>query len=372
MSALHYLKSEASVVETAAGLANQFRRHPSSPNEFPVHELKALGAAGLLGLTLPVDLGGMGIGSEAGSGTTLLSVLHEIGRANLPLGRVFEGHVNALLLLQRFGSRQQLIHTAKHVLQDDFVLGVWNTGPAGSPHLMRSEDGTYYMSGSKTFATGAARLQQSIVTASLPEGGWQMCLVPLTAEGVSISEETWAPLGMEASESFTIEFSRTPLAPEALIGEPGDYYAEPGFTSGAFRFCAVQLGGAKALFDDACELLRSSQTASSPVQKQRIGEMAVLLQSGRLWLSHAGVCLDGDGADQQHLSTQAQMMRIATEEICTRIIHLVQLTVGARSLTVPEPFARTLRDLQMYLRQAGFDQAYQTVADHALRNSANT
>ena len=61
------------------------------------------------------------------------------------------------------------------------------------------------------------------------------------------------------------------------------------------------------------------------------------------------------------------MMRIAIEEICTRVIQLVPLSVGARGLATPEPFARTLRDLQMYLRQAGFDGAFQAVGHHVLQ-----
>jgi hypothetical protein len=60
------------------------------------------------------------------------------------------------------------------------------------------------------------------------------------------------------------------------------------------------------------------------------------------------------------------MMRIATEEICTRVIQLTEVTVGARGLSAAEPFARTLRDLQMYLRQGGYDHAFQVAGRYAL------
>ena len=64
------------------------------------------------------------------------------------------------------------------------------------------------------------------------------------------------------------------------------------------------------------------------------------------------------------------MMRIAIEEICTRMIQLVEISVGARGLASSEPFARTIRDLKMYLRQAGFDQAFQTIGRHTLEENA--
>lgn len=368
MSALPFTQNQTSIVATAAHLANQFRsRSFPRSSEFPTEELQILIRAGLLGIVLPSHLGGLALGQEPGLRAVLLRVLKEIGRGNLPLGRLFEGHVNALLLLEEFGSLHQIARIAEDVMRHDAVLGVWNTGPHGSPQLTPLANGSYQLSGSKTFATGAARIQKAIVTAGLPDGGWQMCLVPLAEEGIHIRTESWNPLGMEASESFTVEFSQTQLAPDALVGRPGDYYAEPTFTAGAFRFSAVHLGGAQALFDSCIEFVHSSSRANDPFQRQRIGQMAVLLESGRQWLAQAGEWLENSLTDFRHLAAHAQMMRIATEEICTRIIHLVQLSVGARGLTVPEPFARTLRDLQMYLRQAGFDEAFQAIARHALQ-----
>ncbi len=371
MSALPFRHDQINPVVAAARLADHFRsRSFPRSTEFPVQELQAIAEAGLLGMALPSHLGGLGLGQEPGFRGMLLPMLKEVGRGNLPLGRLFEGHVNALLLLREFGSHRQIAKVADDVLRHHSVLGVWNTGPQGSPQLTPLADGSYQLCGVKTFATGAARIQKAIVTAALPERGWQMCLVPLSEAGIEIRSESWNPLGMEASESFTVEFSQGRLTPDALIGRPGDYYVEPTFTAGAFRFSAVQLGGAQALFDSCIEFVHSSGRANDPLQRHRIGQMAVFLESGCQWLAQAGEWLENSFTDIRHLAARAQMMRIATEEICTRVMQLVQLSVGARGLTVPEPFARTLRDLQMYLRQAGFDEAFQAVARYALREQS--
>lgn len=372
MTALPIAAHQTSFAARAARLANRFLE-PSFPRsaDFPIEELKALRDAGFLSISLPTSLGGDGIGVEPGVSAGLIPVLKEIGRGNLSLGRLFEGHVNALLLLSAFGSSQQLADAAYDVTRGQCVFGVWNTGPQGSPRLIPLDDGSYELCGGKTFATGAARIQRALITAAFPDGGWQMCLVPLSEATMRIHEQSWNPLGMAASESFSVEFPGTILPPEALIGNPGDYYCEPAFTGGALRFCAVHLGGAQSLFDACCQFVRALGRENDPFQLQRIGEMAVLIESGSHWLAQAGEWLEDSLTNARDLTIKAQMMRIATEEICTRVIQLVQLSVGARGLSSPEPFARSIRDLQMYLRQAGYDQAFQSVGRHALQESSH-
>ncbi len=355
------------LVRTAARLADSFL-HPSFRRsaDFPVRELKALTEAGLLRIPLPLASGGDGIGLDPGLSGSLLAILKEIGRGSLPLGRIFEGHVNAIMLLDAFGSTAQMARAAEDVLSHNCVFGVWNTGPHGSPALTPLSDGTYELTGVKTFATGASRIERAIVTASLPGGGWQMCLIPLSAISVKIQNESWDPLGMGASESFTVEFTGVILPPDAMIGKPGDYYAEPAFTGGALRYCAVHLGGAQALFDACRNMVRALGREYDPFQLRRLGEMAVLMESSRQWLVQAGEWMDSAFSNPGELPVKAQMMRIATEEICTRIIQTVQLSVGARGLTSAEPLASTIRDLQMYLRQAGYDQAFLSAGRFAM------
>jgi alkylation response protein AidB-like acyl-CoA dehydrogenase len=171
---------------------------------------------------------------------------------------------------------------------------------------------------------------------------------------------------MEATDSYTVQFDGIALAPDALIGRPGDYYAEPTFTSGGMRFSAVQLGAAQALFNATVDFLRGQGRGNDPFQLQRLGQLAVLMESADQWLARASEWLEESFADASSIAAQAHMMRIATEQICTRVMELVEVSVGARGLTMPEPFARTIRDLQMYLRQGGFDHAFQVAGQYAI------
>jgi alkylation response protein AidB-like acyl-CoA dehydrogenase len=69
---------------------------------YPAADVTALHDAGLLTAVLPVKCGGAGL-----TGLSLSEVLRSIGSGSLPLGRLFEGHVNALDLVLRYGNRQR-------------------------------------------------------------------------------------------------------------------------------------------------------------------------------------------------------------------------------------------------------------------------
>jgi alkylation response protein AidB-like acyl-CoA dehydrogenase len=70
---------------------------------FPVADVNGLHESGLLIAVLPVRCGGAGL-----SGLCLSEVLQSIGSGSMPLGRLFEGHVNALELVLRYGNQEQV------------------------------------------------------------------------------------------------------------------------------------------------------------------------------------------------------------------------------------------------------------------------
>ena len=341
------------LVELVARLIPQFQERLREPvAEFPADELRRLAACGALTAALPPAAGGLGP-------RDLLFLLHSLGRGNQVVGRLFEGHVNALLLIDEYGSDEQRAQLTRDVLERQAMFGVWNTGPAGKPALTRQPEGSYRLSGGKTFASGAGKIQRALVTCA-SEGGWQMCVVPLDQVEYAIDFDSWHPMGMEASDSFTVDLTGVEIGPEALIGQPNQYYVEPLFTGGAFRFSAVQLGGAEALFDFCREYLRNIRYDNDPHQQERMGRMAVAVESGRLWMEQAARWLEEEGGGSQ-IKHRARMMRVATHEICSKVMELTQVSIGARGLQGPQPFGRMLRDLQMYLRQAGHDQAITSI-----------
>ncbi|WP_332368217.1 acyl-CoA dehydrogenase family protein [Spirosoma telluris] len=219
---------------------------------FPEKAFQWLAEAGLLAITLPEH----DLDFAKGQTARLLQLLKRIGYANLAVGRVYEGHINALYLIHLFATPDQRTRWYTDVTQHQRLFSVWNTqadnGVRIDPDL--HQNGVYHLSGMKTFCSGAGWIQRPLVTGDLqttdqqgnPRKGWQMAIVP-TEQVSPIAEDAqfWQPLGMRASASFKLDFTGVDLTDADLLGKPGDYFRQPSFSGGAIRFAAVQLGGPK-------------------------------------------------------------------------------------------------------------------------------
>jgi alkylation response protein AidB-like acyl-CoA dehydrogenase len=336
----------------------------------------------LLAVPVPRALGGLGLGTEPGATVNLLALLAEIGRGNLSLGRIYEGHVNALQLIATAGTRSQLSTAARDARDGRLLFGVWNTEAADGVRLDPLGAGRYRLSGAKTFASGAGVVGRAIVTGRLPDGGWQMCLVPMDQVETKTDSSWWRPIGMYGSASFKVDFTGVEIGQDDLIGLLGDYQRQPWFGGGAIRFAAVQLGGAEALFDVARAELRSLGRDGDPHQRARFGQMAIGIESGRLWLRGAGPMLDlafssgpgGGPAEQtsERIVGYVNMARTAIERICLDTIELVERSIGVRGLLGPHPIERLVRDLTLYLRQPAPDAALTDAGRYALESPATS
>ena len=339
-----------------------------------------LAQTGLLAAPLRSELGGIGLGIDAGVTCELLLLLKQIGRGNLAVGRIYEGHVNALQLIQTFGTKDQIEAYASDARDRHKIFGVWNAEAEDGVKLYPLEDGRYRLAGSKTFCSGSGFVERPFASGTLPDGSWQMCIVPMEDVATVSDPSWWQPSGMRATSSFKVDFSSVELDKKSLIGQPGDYFRQPWLTAGVIRFAAVQLGGAEALFDATRHYLQALNRTSDPYQQERLGRMAIAVESGNLWLRGAaafvqayGAIFAGDPA-QSHdqgdkLVAYANMVRTAIEEICMEMIQLCERSVGTRGLLPPHPMERIIRDLTLYLRQPVFDAALANVGQYALFES---
>lgn len=343
---------------------------------FPQDEFRRAAELGLLTAPLPSAVGGLGLGTEADGTLPMLQLLERLGWGNLAVGRLYEGHVNALQLIATFGSRCQIESYAEDARDRRHLFGVWNTGEADPVRMVPTAAGRYRLVGAKIFASGAGQVGRPLVTAALPDGGWQMCVVPMERVEVAIDRSWWRPLGMRASASYRVDLTGVEVGPDDLIGEPGDYYRQPWFSGGSIRFAAVQLGGARALFDATRDDLGRSGRGDDPYQIARVGEAAIAVEAGHLWLRGAaertGRFLAADGprdGDAQAVVAYASMARLAIETICLDGIRLAERSIGSRGLMRPHPIERIVRDLTLYLRQPAPDAALAGVGGQAMRRA---
>ncbi|MBD2721443.1 acyl-CoA dehydrogenase family protein [Hymenobacter armeniacus] len=365
------LATPAQAEAAAAALAPRLFAQAAATDEvgaFPTQEFGWLRAAGLLTAALPPALGGAGLHEPAAT-LPLLRTLQHIGRGNLAVGRVFEGHVNALMLIQQLGTPAQAARYAADA-HAGRLFGVWNTEvPADGVRLEALPNGCYRLHGAKTFASGAGHLARPLITGALPEGqGWQLFVLPADKQAPALDRSFWRPLGMRATASFRADLTGLKIGPDDLIGPPDAYYRQPAFSGGAIRFAAVQLGGAEAVFEETRAFLRGLGRIDDPYQRQRLGEMAISLESGLQWVRGAAEHAARPGATEAAEATvsYANMMRTAIETICLDMLRLAERCVGARGLLEPQPFERLHRDLTHYLRQPAPDGALADVGRFVL------
>ena len=69
------------------------------------------------------NLGGLGLGVDARFTHELLLMLKRIGWGNLVVGRIFEGHVNALQLIQTFATKEQIEQFAQDARDRHKIFG---------------------------------------------------------------------------------------------------------------------------------------------------------------------------------------------------------------------------------------------------------
>ena len=319
---------------------------------FPQAGLDVLRQSGLWRAGLSVEDGG-----PLAAGPELLRLMRRVGRASLPLGRLYEGHVNALALISAYGSPEQRARAAGDAAAGR-LFGVWNTeGPDGVRLIGDGLD----LHGAKTFASGGLRVTRPLLPVDAPQGR-QLVLLRTEdpASRVALIPDSWQPLGMEGTESVKLEFSGTRLQPDDLIGQGGDYYRQPMFSAGALRFCAVQLGGADTLLAETRSYLQSLGRAGDEVQLLRFAEVWLALQAAGHSVAKGAQLEQGDlsvpGAEARLLA-QVDAARLATENACLALLEASERAVGARGLLEPWPFARLIRDLRMYLRQPAPDAA---------------
>jgi alkylation response protein AidB-like acyl-CoA dehydrogenase len=317
---------------------------------YPGADVSALHESGLLTAVLPVKFGGTGL-----SGLSLSEILRSIGSGSLPLGRLFEGHVNVLELVLRYGNPQRVELVAEEARAGK-LFGVWNTDDANGLRLIHRH-GRSWLEGRKVLASGAGHIERPLVTATDEKGCRLMVLPKLDPGRADLSR--WTAHGMRASATGAVDFTGVEIQPLEIVGCDGDYERQPWFSAGAWRFAAVHLGGMERLYDLLRKQLRDTDRGKDPHQAARLGQAAMAVETARLWVAQAASAADaplGSRAPEQ-LVAYVHLARLAVESGALELMQLVQRSVGLQAFLRPNPIERISRDLATYLRQPGPDRA---------------
>ncbi len=278
----------------------------------------------------------------------LVPVLVEVGRVDLCLARLVEGHCDALRIIQQAQGRPR-----------DGVYGVWASRSAGTGVEAASVDGGWRLTGELRFASGVDLIDRALVPAWL--GPDHHVLMDIPADAVDPDPESWQTSAMDASRSLTVRLDAESLDTEPL--GPTDFYLKrAGFVVGGLCVAAVWTGGAHQVVDVVTTSVRAFTTTSH--QLRRIGMMAQAA-----W--QAQTALDSVVSRLQQLPEEAAaheigLARSAVVGACEVVIDEASRVVGPAGLSRDRRLARAVHDLSIYIRQHHLDAALETLGEYAV------
>ncbi len=311
---------------------------------FPAPDIADLAESGLIaGCT---DL----LGAQA------LPVLAAIGSASLTVGRLFEGHLNAVKLARRYGNGAAASILAREAAAGR-ISGVWNAERGGGVTATRVAGG-YRLSGGKVHCSGAGTIRRPVVTAHID--GETLLLLPDLAEcAARVDLSVWRASGMRGTATGSVSFDGVEVPDAAAIGGPGDYYRSPWFSGGAWRVIAVQLGGLDRIMALHAQRLR----VDDPVARARFAVAAGAHESARLLVAEAASRAEAPAEEPEAIDAYVDLARATFETAALAVIEATRRNVGLSTFIAPDPLDRCLRDIETYLRQPFLDAS----RDHAAR-----
>ncbi len=345
---------------------------------FPRENFDDLFQAGLLAPCLPAASGGLHLGHAYGDVMSLWNMTKEIAKADLSMARCWEGHVNSLMLLDGMASPAQKERWFPGVVQQGQKWVAWSGEPqARAPGetsrigtRVEPVDGGYIVDGSKVFATSAGNADWAILLVSTAGPGGarhaagsadQLILLAcdLSDATISFDDSWWDPIGMRSTVSYLVRFEKTFIPSENLIGQPGQYFTGGWQTRFIPHYAVSFLGAAEAAYEHALEYIGSQQKAADPFVQQHLGQMAINVETGQLWIEHVARMWETGAHEEAQLA--GSRARHAVEHLAQDTVSRCIRACGARCLIRPSPVERIYRDLTIYLRHDNDDHILATI-----------
>lgn len=283
-----------------------------------------------------------------------VTLLRRIGRASLSVGRLAEGHMNALALIRLYGSDwQRQRHLA--AAQQGTLYGVWGADDDPPLRIDGTAGPACRLSGGKRFASGLGVVHRAVVTAQTPEG--PQLLIADVADEARADARAWNTSGMRATASGRYDFGGATAEP---LGAVGDYLKEPHFEGGVWRYAALHVGGLEALAEEVRQAVGAFGEKASEPQLHRVARLASLAHVARLAVEDAARQVSAPHAGGAAVAASLAA-RETVERACQDGMALADRALGTRSFATGYRAELVRRDLAFFLRQADLDQKLRSV-----------
>ena len=248
-------------------MVQSLRANRSLPDRERVNKaISALNDAGVLRSEFLI------VATKPQSDVPLFKLLVELGRVDLSVARLYEGHVNAFQLVARFGDKTQLAR-ANHIVNKGGLLGVWGADNPNLPGRIELVKDVYRLGGGKTFASGVEVVSMPLIAIKKEHRVTQLVLMDRHFLTDRIDLTSWNPIGMKATGSYNVDLNGIVGGLDDLLGPPGVYETQPFFGGGASRFVSAQLGGLISVFDATVTHLQTTARFENAHQAVRLGQM---------------------------------------------------------------------------------------------------
>jgi alkylation response protein AidB-like acyl-CoA dehydrogenase len=371
-----------SVLPTIAAAATS----ADSMGEFPAGHVKLLGDAGLLGLVVPEEYGGLGgglrdlaattyaLGTVCGS-TALAFFFHcsASSRGLLPLAAVEAGLYTddevpvvtafAEKVLTLMGRDERcLANFASEAVKASNANVLINT-------IATPTEGGWLLEGEKSFGCLSGTADYYLVTARRPDidgiDGLGLFLVARDTENVR-PRARWNGLGMRASDNHGLIMEQAFVPADHALAIPAGFTRATQMSRGSWvgnqvAIAAIYAGVARGAWDYALARTMAATfadtgkpIASSPMHQVLIGEAEEALTEAHLWL-HRQIDLEASDPPILPKAAVVASWKLAKGAICERSHEVALLSLkmcGTSGALMDNVIGRAVRDTTMGLVQA--------------------
>jgi alkylation response protein AidB-like acyl-CoA dehydrogenase len=342
-SALEMAPLEVSLAEVAATAG---ARDAEADPVFPESAIAALEACGALAFNAA-------LGDIRPPAAQELALVRSVAQADGSVGRIFDGHLNAVERLAVQGPPALAGAELEAVRAGELRGGVWGGDPVageGEPATVVTKGSDSVLRGVKTFCSGAGGLHRALIlarsqTGGPPVSGW----VDLTDDRVEIDTSWYRSHGLRASVSHRVLFHDVPVL--ATLGRPGAISALPWFARDALRTAASWGGMADAAVGGALGEL-AGRPNRGPLESLAAGHILTAHRTIGVWLDTAARAMDAGGPD---LPAVALHGRVAIADACRSLLDQAARACGSRPFAHGGTLDRARRDLEVFLLQHRLD-----------------
>ncbi|GAA4482274.1 acyl-CoA dehydrogenase family protein [Actinoallomurus oryzae] len=339
---------------------------------FPVETFDALRADGLMGATVPAELGGLGVDRLYDVATALLAVAHADASTALALHMQFSRGITLSYEWRHGGPQARAL--AERLLRQ-MAAGEAAVCSGIKDHhtavTTLSSDGTggWLLSGRKTLVSMGPIATHFVINAQTDVAGEPPRLVsPVVSRdnpGLTVLDN-WDGLGMRASGTVDIVFDRCRIPAEDvlirdLVGARNDAVLA-GQTVSSVAMLGIYVGVAQAARDTTIAALTRRGAAPPAASRTLVAEIDSRLYGLRATVGAALTTADAVGADLggdpdergRRMMRAFQCAKLAVNQTAPAIVNDCLTLVGGASYTAAHPLARLYRDV----RAGGFMQPY--------------